>query len=280
MALLRILYAAWMKFENDDGWAVASHIALSALTALFPFMIFLTALASFFGQKEMAVSASDLLLEGWPPKIATPLAREIHDALTRPHGGLLTVGALLAIYFSSSGVEALRIGLNRAYDMRDARPWWLLRVESILFVIFSAVLLLAITLFFVLAPRGWSLAAHYAPLLSVLMEPVHPLPRYSATALIVAGGLFAAHRVLPAATRSLPEIMPGILLTLALWIAFGLGFSAYLLHFANNYIVTYAGLASIMMALVFLYVVATLFIYGAELNETLRQAGRQNPREG
>jgi membrane protein len=44
--------------------------------------------------------------------------------------------------------------------------------------------------------------------------------------------------------------------------------------------VTYAGLASIMMALVFLYVVATLFIYGAELNETLRQAGQQNPREG
>lgn len=280
MAFLRILYDAWLKFENDDGWAVASHIALSSLTALFPFMIFLTALASFFGQKEMAASASELLLEGWPPQVAKPLAREIHDALTRPHGGLLTVGALLAIYFSSSGVEALRIGLNRAYDMRDARPWWLLRFESILFVVIGAVLLLAITLCFVLAPQGWSLAARYAPALAILLEPIHPLPHYSGTALIVGAGLFAAHRVLPAQTRRFAEIAPGIGLTLVLWIAFGMGFSAYLLHFANNYIVTYAGLASIMMALVFLYVVAALFIYGAELNEALRTMSRRNVGEG
>jgi membrane protein len=280
MSPLRILYAAWLKFLDDDGWAVASHIALSSLTALFPFMIFLTALASFFGQREMAVSASDLLLEGWPPQIAGPLAREIHDALTRPHGGLLTVGALLAIYFSSSGVEALRIGLNRAYDMRDTRSWWLLRLESILFVIVGAVLLLAITLCFVAAPQGWSLAARYAPSLAIFLEPIHPLPHYGGTALIVAAGLFAAHRVLPARTRRFAEIAPGVFLTLFLWISFGLGFSAYLLHFASNYIVTYAGLASIMMALVFLYVVAALFIYGAELNEALRAGGRGAAGEG
>ena len=49
--VLRVLYDAIMRFSQDDGWAIASHIALSILTSLFPFLIFVTALAGFFGSK-------------------------------------------------------------------------------------------------------------------------------------------------------------------------------------------------------------------------------------
>ena len=86
-------------------------------------------------------------------------------------------------------------------------------------------------------------------------------------------GLIGAHTILPAGRPPLPAVAPGILLTLALWLAFGVGFGDYLLHFADNYIVTYAGLASIMMALVFLYALSAIFIFGAELNQTLRREG-------
>ena len=48
--------------------------------------------------------------------VATPIASEIHDVLTAPATGLLTFGAILALYFSTSAVEALRTGLNRAYE--------------------------------------------------------------------------------------------------------------------------------------------------------------------
>ena len=60
--------------------------------------------------------------------VATPVASEIHNVLTQSRSGLLAISVILAIYFSSSGVEAVRIGLNRAYDVRDPRPWWLLRL--------------------------------------------------------------------------------------------------------------------------------------------------------
>jgi len=59
---------------------------------------------------------------------------EIHNVLTQARSGLLTISVILAIYFSSSGVEAVRIGLNRAYDVRDSRSWWLLRLESIAYI--------------------------------------------------------------------------------------------------------------------------------------------------
>jgi Virulence factor BrkB len=129
----RVLYDAIMRFSQDDGWAIASHIALSILTSLFPFLIFVTALASFFGSKSLADEVHELvhvLLQTWPPQVATPIANEIHNVLTQSRSGLLTISVILAIYFSSSGVEAVRTGLNRAYDVRDPRPWWLLRLEQ------------------------------------------------------------------------------------------------------------------------------------------------------
>ena len=48
--------------------------------------------------------------------------------------------------------------------------------------------------------------------------------------------------------------------------------SRYLAEFANNYVTTYAGLASAMIALVFLYWSATMFVYGGELNSAVKRA--------
>src|SRR6266704_3591795 len=61
---------AFYTFLADDGWAIASHIALSTLMALFPFLIVLTSLAGFFGSKELADQAARLLLQVWPQQVA------------------------------------------------------------------------------------------------------------------------------------------------------------------------------------------------------------------
>src|ERR1700744_5294471 len=111
-------------FLADDAGAIASHIALSTLMALFPFLIVLTSLAGFFGSKELADQAADLLLQGWPRQGADSLAGQIHDVLTTTRGDILTIGAVLAVYFASNGVEALRVALNRAYSVIEPRRWY------------------------------------------------------------------------------------------------------------------------------------------------------------
>ena len=138
----RIALDAYYRFIADDGWAIASHIALSALMALFPFLIVVTSLAaSALGSKALADEAARLLLEAWPEEVAGPIANEIHKVLTTTRGDVLTVGVALAVYFASSGIESLRIGLNRAYDMVETRNWLLLRLESIGYVLIAALAL-------------------------------------------------------------------------------------------------------------------------------------------
>ena len=77
----------------------------------------------------------DLILDAWPQQVRGPIAREMHSVLTNSRRDILTVGVVLALYFSSNGVESLRIALNRAYGMRETRPWWLTRLESIAYVL-------------------------------------------------------------------------------------------------------------------------------------------------
>jgi uncharacterized BrkB/YihY/UPF0761 family membrane protein len=72
---------AFRQFNDDDGWAIASHIALSALMALFPFLLVLTAVAGLFGSRYLADEGARILLETWPEVVAAPIALEIHSVL-------------------------------------------------------------------------------------------------------------------------------------------------------------------------------------------------------
>jgi membrane protein len=262
---------AFRHFLADDGWAIASHIALSALMSIFPFFLVLTAIAGIVGSEDLADEAARILLEAWPEEVSAPIATEIHAVLTGAHGQVLTVGAVLALYFASSGIESLRIGLNRAYNMIDARPIWLLRLESIGYVIVAAVALLALSFLVVLAPVIWWTVLKYVPALEPLSDLI-TLTRFVVATVLLIVALILVHLWLPAGRRRFKEILPGILVTLVLWLAAGILFGRYLSDYAFTYSIYYAGLASVMIALVFLYFTACIFIYGGELNAVIQKA--------
>jgi membrane protein len=275
---LRIAIDAFRHFIADDGWAIASHIALSTLMAMFPFLIVVTALAGFFfGSKELADEAGRILLEAWPKEVAGPIALDITGVLTESRGGVLTFGALFALYFASSGVESLRVGLNRAYDMNEPRSWWLLRLESIGYVIVAAVAILAFSFLVVLAPLIWDKMVHYVPTLEPLGDLV-TFSRYAVAVFVLVVALMIVHSWLPAGRRSITEIAPGIIATLLLWLVSGAAFGRYLAEYAFAYVSMYAGLASAMVALIFLYVCATIFIYGGELNSVIAKMEKKKRR--
>jgi membrane protein len=104
-----LAWDAYWRFTANDGWAIASHVALSTLLALFPFLIFVTALAGFLGTRELAEQVVKLLLEAWPDMVVRPIESEVHNVLTGQRRDLLTIGAALMLWFSSSGIEAARV---------------------------------------------------------------------------------------------------------------------------------------------------------------------------
>ncbi len=260
---------AFYEFLADDGWAISSHIALSSLMALFPFLIVLTSLAGFFGSKELADQAAGLMLEVWPRQVADTLSGEIHDVLTTTRGDALTIGAVLAVYFASNGVESLRVALNRAYSVVETRRWYWLRLESIGYTLIAAFTALAMAFLIVLGPLILQAARRYIPLLVQSNENFLNIARYGITITALVAALFILHAWLPAGRRSFPQILPGILFTLVASLVSSIGFGQYLERFANNYVTMYAGLASVVIALVFLYFIAAIFVYGGELNAAI-----------
>jgi membrane protein len=265
--LKRILADALGHYNDDDGWAMSSHVALSGLMALFPFLIFATTLASVLGANAFSETAVHLIFDTWPERIAAPIAAEVQNVLTVPRGGLATLSFFAAFYFASSGIEALRVALNRAYRVTESRPLWFRRAQSFGFVLIAALGMLAISFLLVLAPLVLSIANKYAPSIEPYFGTIS-FWRYLIAFVVLVFGLFSVHFWLPDGQRKWLTILPGIVITLVAWFVSAAVFAAYLNTFAN-YFSTYAGLASIMIALVFLYIVASIFIVGGELNAAI-----------
>lgn len=273
MKAIRYIYCvledAFYTFLADDGWAIASHIALSTLMALFPFLIVLTSLAGFFGSQELADQAASLMLQVWPTQVADALSGEIHDVLTTTRTGVLTIGAALSVYFASNGVEALRVALNRAYAVVEMRRWYWLRLESIGYTLIAAFTALAMAFLIVLGPLFIEAARRHIPLFVESNESILTWVRYGITIAALVVALFILHAWLPAGRRSFFQILPGIVFTMVASLISSVVFGQYLARFANNYVTMYAGLASVVIALVFLYFIAAIFVYGGELNAAI-----------
>ncbi len=273
MRQLRYIYVvaldAFYTFLADDGWAIASHIALSTLMALFPFLIVLTSLAAFLGSQDLADQAAGLLLQIWPKQVSDTLSVEVHDVLTTTRGDVLTIGAVLAVYFASNGVEALRVALNRAYAVTEPRRWYWLRLELIGYTLVAAFTSLAMAFLIVLGPLIIEAVRRHIPLVVETNEKLLNLSRYGITITALTVALFILHAWLPAGRRTFLQILPGIIFTIVGSLISGVVFGQYLARFANNYVTMYAGLASVVIALVFLYFIAAIFVYGGELNASI-----------
>ncbi len=265
--IYRVVYDALYHFTEDDGWAMASHVALSTLLALFPFLIFGTTLATYLGADRFSETAVHLIFDTWPPSIAKPISDEVRQVLTIPRGGLLTISVLAAAYFASNGVEAVRVSLNRAYRILETRRWYITRLTSLFWVLAAVLSLAAISLFLVVVPVALGFAEQRFPWLK---EPLGVISswRVYGTLIVLAIGVTISHLWLPAGRRRIRDVLPGVVVTLIAWTIAAIVFAYYISTFAN-YARTYAGLASLMIALVFLYMSAVIFIIGAEINAAM-----------
>jgi membrane protein len=263
---------AGQQLAFGDGLYIAGYMAYTGLFALFPFLIFLVALAGFLGSQESAQQIIDMMFQHMPDKVATTLAPAIADVLTTPRGGLLTVGIVGTIWVAAGGVNALRVALNDAYGMDDDRSIFKRYLQSILFVIGGAIGIIVVSVAIILGPVLWKLALAFTPI-DPANVVLYTVARYATALAIVTSGLIVLHRYLPARRLPVRVILPGALLTVVLWVAAASGFSLYLAYVAD-YNLTYGGLGGVALTLVFFYLTGVLFIYGATFNmELLKQAG-------
>ncbi len=260
------------RLVMHDGLEIAGSMAFSAILALFPFLIFLFAAAAFFDLEGTAREVAEYVFGTLPPEVADALSAPLMEAMRIRDPDLLTIGAVLALWAASNGVETLRTGLTRAYDAMEERSVIRRRIESIFIVILSVALALVIGYLTVVSNLLWPETSSILPQAAVDFANAlfgNAVFHYAIAFVILFLALLLSHLWLPGGHRSVRQVLPGVLLTSFAWLVLAAGFSAYLSQF-GSYVTLYGGLGGVAAAMVFFYFTATVILFGAELNRALK----------
>ncbi|WP_299643958.1 YihY/virulence factor BrkB family protein [uncultured Ruegeria sp.] len=266
MTALQVAQAFWaalVRFDSNHGWSKSSHIALSMMLALFPFTIFALSLTQAVSAEFSSLDIVEFIYGTWPDSIAEPIVTEVRAVLRDSNVKAMTIGGLLAVFFASNGVDAVRQALTDAYCEDDPRPLWKSRALCVVFVLCGSAIL--------------SVAAVLAFAVPLYLNTFHSggdgLASYDTIRLVISFALlvfavFVCHMWLPGHHHSWKQVYPGVVLAVILWMVAGKIFAEYVASY-SSYSMTYAGLAGVLAALVFLYLMAAIFVIGAEFNGRL-----------
>lgn len=262
----------------DEAIPLAGNIAFRVIFSMFPFLIFLTTIAGFIGNDDLAQRVVNYLLSVAPKQLVAPLVPEIRSILTTQRSGLASLAALLTVWSAMGGVDCLRVALNRAYDLREYRGLWHLYAIDILFVIGSAAGLMLFSSLIIFAPIAITMVESHAPGFRQSLGWLDTL-RVPLAMLLLMVGLLVCHRWLPARRRGIRELLPGVVFTVIVWAIMAIAFSAYLVNF-NSFASTYASLSGVFAAMFFVYLSAIVLILGGELNRVLavHREARSSPQ--
>jgi membrane protein len=266
--LRAVLHEAVLRLWSDDAFGLAGNVAFRALLAIFPFLIFTSSMTAFVGDRSMANDLVSFLIAIVPPPLIEPIVSEVEQVMTVPRGDVLSLGILLTIWFAVGGVDGVRVGLNRAYGIRETRSTIALYSIQIGMVVLASTILVLVGYLLVLAPRAGSWLHAVLPGFDPASVTIS-LVRFPAAATILLTALFAAHVLLPARRTRFSNIWPGVVFTAVVWTILAAAFSYYLRSF-GTYVSYYAGMAGIIAALYFMYLAALVLIFGGELNRALR----------
>ena len=269
MQQVRALWNALYELFADSGFSMAGAVAFSFVLSLFPFCIFLGAFAGYFGGEALARAAVEQLFHVLPGAVASAIEPEVMAVMGQSRFGLLTVGALIALFFATSAIESLRAALNIAYRVRETKTYPECLLQSAFLVLLSALGMLVMAWGIVVGPQ---MAARFKPTWLLWLTDqgwTSFFIRYVIVASAVGAQLLAYHLVLTAGKRRLVDVLPGVILSIVLWILLANLFSSWLR--INDYSRFYAGLTQVMSALVFFQLAAIIVILGAEVNRGLAE---------
>src|SRR5437763_2606798 len=115
----------------DNCLGLAAQLAYFFFLALFPALLFLVAIVSFIPVAGLLDSITLTLSRVAPTEVLSIIQDQILKIAHEKNGGLLTLGMIGTIWSTSSGVNAIIDTLNQAYDIRESRPWWKVKLIAL-----------------------------------------------------------------------------------------------------------------------------------------------------
>ena len=268
----------WARSEEDEILGRAAQLSYYFLLALFPLLVFLITLLGYFNgagshlQRKLISYLGDVM-----PPAALHLVVVTLEEVTKSRGtGKLSFGILLALWAASSGVNALAQALNAAYDVRETRPWWKVRLISIALTVALAFLIISALLIVLYGGQfGHELAGvihegeAFALVWRILQWPIALAFVLIAFVMIYRFvpnvGAKREGKGLRRSDYRRRWLSPGVGIAIALWLLVSLGFRLYL-HFFNSYSATYGSLGALIILMLWFYLTGAAILLGGEIN--------------
>ena len=268
----------WTESVDDDVLGLAAQLSYYFFLALFPAILFLLALASFFPLGNITDDVGRALGPIVSPQVLELIQEQMRRLANNDNSGLLTFGVAGAFWSSSAAIVSIVGALNRAYDIEEARPWWKVRLLAIgLTLAVAVVVLFAFSLVLVgpmLAQKLGTASGLGAPFEWMWMILQWPL-----VFALVAFAIGLLYYYGPDAEQDWAWITPGAVVATVLWLVISLLFKMYVSRF-TDYEGAYGSVGGVIVVLLWFYVSGAAILAGAELNSEIEHASPHGKAPG
>jgi membrane protein len=189
-------------------------------------------------------------------------------AQVRPgrHAGLLSLGAITALWAASSGMTSIM----RALQV-EPRAWWRDRLLAVgLTIVFSGLATVALVLLVFGQNLGQAIANRtgWGPVFGIAWQ----VARWPLAIFLGIGAISLVYRLAPAANQRWAWVTPGSAFAVVAWAVMSIALRFYVGYFAS-YNATYGSIGGVMLLMLWLYLTGIALLVGAEINREIGRAG-------
>jgi len=264
---------------DDNCLGLAAQLSYYFFLALFPALLFLVAIVSFIPISGLLDIITGTLARVAPSEVITIIQDQVLKIAHDKNGGLLTLGMLGTIWSTSSGVDAIIDTLNQAYDIKEGRPWWKVKLIALSLTITLALFIVVAFALVVVGPlMAEKVAAWFH--LGPAFEWSWKILQWPLVFALVSLAIALVYYYAPDARQEWIWITPGSVAATAMWLLVSLGFRFYVTRF-GSYNATYGAIGGVIVLMLWFYVSSFAVLAGAELNSEIEHASvlGKNPGE-
>lgn len=265
----------------DDVFGQAAKLSYYFVLALFPLLLVVVTLLGYMTQSSGEFMRT--LLSYWRqvmPRSAYQLVVSTLDEVRANAGSdKLSIGIIGTLWAASNGMSAIMGGLNRAYEVKEGRPWWRAQIVAVVLTIALAAFIIAALGIVLYGNRIGELAATYVGLRS-FFDNAWSIVQWPIVLVFVLTAFTLLYRFAPDLHGlEWRRTMPGAVIAVVLWLGVSLALRIYL-HFFNHYTATYGSLGAMIILMLWFYLMGVAILIGGEVNSELENAAaREGDRE-
>jgi len=254
------------RASGDDVLGQSAKLSYYLVLAVFPLLIFLVAL---IGVLAPGSNMLQELLAYWreilPGSAYELVLKTLQEISARAGGGKLSLSLLGTVWAASGGMGAIMDGLNRAYEVKEGRPWWKAQLLSILLTIALAIFTVIALSIVLYGNRIGEFAATYVGL-GAQFKAVWNIVQWPIGLAFVLLAFVLLYRFAPDLhDLELGDVTPGAIVAVVLWLFVSIGLRIYL-HYFDHYGATYGSLGAVIVLMLWFYLTGASILIGGEVN--------------